>query len=158
MYTVRYASRRAEIWRWYWRAWRRPAGLWRVHVMFGLVFAFVFVSLLEPGPFRLGRFLIVAVITTSACVLFFPLWPQLRFKSAVRTLTINAEGLETAIGTISAARSWKDIRSIQESDGAIVITGNNKNALVVPDRAFATSNERQHFFEAARRWHTAALV
>ena len=158
MYTVNYASRRSEIWRWYWRAWKRPAGLWRLHVMFGLASALFFTVLLEPGASRLGYFLTVAVIGTLACVVFLPLWPQLRFKSAIRTLTINAEGLVTAVGSISGSRSWKDIRTIEESDGAIVITGNNKNAFVVPERAFANTSEREKFFEAARQWHSAAVA
>ncbi len=158
MYTVNYASRRSEIWRWYWRAWKRPAGLWRFHVMFGLLFAFFFTVLLAPGAFRLGYFLMVAVIGTLACVVFLPLWPQLRFKPALRTLTINAEGLVTAVGSVSGSRSWKDIRSIEEFDGAIVITGNNKNAFVVPERAFQNTSEREQFFEAARQWHSATVA
>lgn len=89
MYTVKDASRRDEIWRWYWRAWLRPAGLWRYHVIFGFVFAFVFAVVLEPGAVSLGRFLIVGVIVTVGCVTLFPLWPQMRFKPAVRTLTIK---------------------------------------------------------------------
>jgi hypothetical protein len=158
MYTVNYASRRSEIWRWYWRAWKRPAGLWRFHVMFGLVFAFVFAVLPEPRAFRLGYFLTVAVFGTLACVVFLPLWPQLRFKPTVRMLTINAEGLVTAVGSVSGSRSWKEVRSIEDSDGVIVITGNNKNAFVVPERAFANSSERKQFFEAARQWHSAAVA
>jgi hypothetical protein len=158
MYTVKYASRRSEIWRWYWRAWKRPAGLWRFHVIFGLVFAFFLAVLLAPGPFRLGYFFTVAVFGTLACVIFLPLWPQLRFKPAVRTLTIDAEGLVTAVGAVSGSRSWKDVRSIEESDGAIVITGNNKNAFVVPERAFTDSSVRKQFLEAARQWHTAAVA
>ena len=158
MYTVTYASRRSEIWRWYWRAWKRPAGLWRYHLLLGLMSAFFFAVLLEPGAFRLSYFLTVTVIVTVACVVLLPLWPQLRFKSAVRTLTINAEGLVTAVGSVSGSRLWNDIRSIEESDGAIAITGNNKNAFVVPERAFANSSERKQFFEAARQWHGAAVA
>ena len=126
--------------------------------MFGLIFAFFFAVLLEPGPFRLGYFLAVAVIGTLGCVVFLPLWPQLRFKPAVRTLTINAEGLVTAVGSVSASRSWKEVRSIEESDGVIVITGNNKNAFVVPERAFANASERKQFLEAACQWHSAAVA
>jgi hypothetical protein len=37
MRTVSYASTRGEIWRRYWRAWARPAGLWRVHAVLALV-------------------------------------------------------------------------------------------------------------------------
>jgi len=154
MYTVNYASRRSEIWHWYWRAWRRPAGLWRFHVMFGLAFGF-FAVLLEPRAFRLGYFLTVAVFGTLACVVFLPLWPQLRFKPAVRTLTINAEGLVTAVGSVSGSRSWKEVRSIE---GVIVIISNNKNAFVIPERAFANISERKQFFEAPRQWHSAAVA
>jgi hypothetical protein len=64
----------------------------------------------------------------------------------------------TAVGSVSGSRLWKDIRSIEESEGAIVITGNNKNAFVVPERAFANSGERKQFFEAARQWHSAAVA
>jgi hypothetical protein len=34
-YTVNYASRRSEVWRWYWGAWSSPIGLWRVHALLG---------------------------------------------------------------------------------------------------------------------------
>jgi hypothetical protein len=120
--------------------------------------AFFFAVLLKPGAFRLSYFLAVTVIVTVACILVLPLWPQLRFKPAVRTLTINAEGLVTAVGSISGSRSWKDIHSIEESGGAIVITGNNKNAFVVPERAFANSSQREQFLEAARQWHSVAVA
>ena len=154
MYTVTYASLRSEIWRWYWRAWLRPAGLWRFHLAFGLIFAFIFAVVLEPSAFRLGHFLSVAVVATVACVGFFPLWPQIRFKSTRRSLTINAEGINTSIGKISGSRRWKDVQSVEEIDGTIVITGTNKNAFVVPARAFADDLVRQEFLEAARQWHS----
>lgn len=127
-------------------------------MLLGLMSAFFFAVVLKPGAFHLGYFLTVAVIVTVGCVAFFPLWPQLRFKSAVRTLTINAEGLVTAVGTVSGSRSWKEIRSIDESEGAIIITGINKNAFVVPERAFANNSQRQQFVEAARQWHSAAAA
>jgi len=33
MYTLEYSSTRSEVWRWYWRAWAGPRGLWRLHVV-----------------------------------------------------------------------------------------------------------------------------
>jgi hypothetical protein len=158
MYTVNYASRRSEIWRWYWRAWKRPAGLWRNHVIFGLAFALLFTVVLRPGPFSLSYFLTAALVGTGTCLILLPLWPQLRFKSALRTLTISAEGVVTAVGSISGSRPWKDIRSIEESNGTIVITSINMNALIVPERAFSNINERKQFYEAARQWHSAAVA
>jgi hypothetical protein len=158
VHTVNYASERSEIWRWYWRAWLRPAGLWRFHVMYGLMFAFIFTVLLEPGAFRPGRFLGAAVIATIACVALLPLWPQIRFKPAMRSLTINAEGLTTSVGNISGSRLWKDVRTIEQIDGTIAITGNNKNAFIVPARAFANDREREDFYESARQWHSQAIA
>jgi hypothetical protein len=72
----------------------------------------------------------------------------------VRTLKIDDKGFETVIGRFSGARAWKEVRSVELSDGAIVITGINNNAFVVPSRAFASERERLEFLEAARRFHT----
>jgi hypothetical protein len=44
-FTVNYASRRSEVWRWYWRAWAKPAGLWRIQFLLGFSCAFVFTLL-----------------------------------------------------------------------------------------------------------------
>jgi hypothetical protein len=90
------------------------------------------------------------------CLVLLPLWPQLRFKPAVRTLKIDEKGFETVIGRRSGARSWKDVRSVKESDGAIVITGDNNNAFIVPSRAFASETKHLEFYEAARRFHAAS--
>ena len=158
MHTVSYASSRGEIWYWYWRAWKRPAGLWRVHVLFGLMFAFVLTVLLEPGGFRLDRFLASAAIATLACVALLPLWPQIRFKSATRSLTINPQGITTSIRELTASRSWNDIRTIEEINDAIVITGSNKNAFIIPARAFLNDHQRKEFFAAACQWHAQAAA
>jgi hypothetical protein len=93
-YTVNYASRRSEIWRWYWRAWAMPAGLWRVQVLFGATCGLVFTVLRNPKSFDLGFFLVAAAVYTLGFIILSPLWPQIRFKSAVRSLTINAEGFK----------------------------------------------------------------
>src|ERR1700722_6144894 len=107
MHTVTYASKRIEVWRWYWRAWARPAGLWRFHVLFGLSFGVVITDFHERGTFDWGYFAVAATVGLLTAVILFPLWPQLRFKRAVRSLTINAEGLSTSIGKVSASRRWK---------------------------------------------------
>jgi hypothetical protein len=151
-FTVNYASRRSEVWRWYWRAWARPAGLWRVHVLLGFSCAFVFTLLRNPRSFDFGFLLVAAAIYTLTFAVLLPLWPQIRFKSAVRSLTINAQGLTTSVGKILGSRSWAEVGSVDERDGGVVITAKNKNAFIVPPRAFAGELERQEFYEAARRW------
>jgi hypothetical protein len=73
---------------------------------------------------------------------------------------IDEKGFETVIGRRSGSRGWKDVRSVgsvEESDGAIVITGINNNAFIVPSRAFASEQERLVFYEAARRFHAGSI-
>ena len=85
-----------------------------------------------------------------------PLWPQIRFKRAVRSLTIDARGLTTSIGKISGSRLWRDVRSVDQKNDTIVIVGTNQNAFIVPSRAFSGDSDRREFYEAARRWYIQA--
>jgi YcxB-like protein len=157
MYTIRYASSRREIWDWYWSAWARPRGLWRYHVLISLLSAVGTTALEKQRAFSAGHFLFVFAVTMVGCLVLLPLWPQIRFKPAVRILKIDEKGFETVIGRRSGARSWKDVRSVEESDGAIIITGVNNNAFIVPSRAFASEQERGEFYEAARRFHAGPI-
>jgi cytochrome c biogenesis protein CcdA len=158
MHTVTYASRRAEIWHWYWRAWALPAGLWRFHVLFGVTVAIISTVLHEHNSFDWGYFLVAFLIGLLGAVILFPLWPQIRFKNSIRTLTIDPQGLSSSIGKISASRSWKDVQCIESRNGGVIITGINKNAFVIPARAFASDTERAVFYEAALRWRASAIA
>lgn len=51
---------------------------------------------------------------------------------------MNSGGWTTAIGDVTGARAWNDIREIVEASGTIAIVGENENALVIPTRAFNT--------------------
>jgi hypothetical protein len=150
VFTVQYSSTRAEVWRWYWRAWAKPAGLWRYHVLFGLAIAVGLAAGNGFGMFELRRFTVTAVLATLGCVVLLPLWPQIRFKSAQRSLTIDAEGWKTEIGKLSGARPWKQVRSIEDTGDTIAIVGTNRNALIVPTRAFPNTSARKEFLTAAR--------
>ena len=72
------------------------------------------------------------------------------FKPQVRTLEIDKDGIATTSGKHAARRSWKEIRSVSEADGCIVILRRNGNAFVVPARAFGSTEERQRFFAFAQ--------
>jgi YcxB-like protein len=157
VYTVNYASQRSEIWRWYWRAWARPMGLWRFHALFGLIFGIAFAAL-KDGPFDWGYLFTAAAVGFLTCLVFLPFWPQLRFKRTVRSLTITHSGIDSTVGTISGTKPWKDVLTVEKTNGAIVITGKNKNAFIVPARAFAGDREREEFYEAARQWHYEAIA
>jgi hypothetical protein len=92
----------------------------------------------------------------GVCILLFPLWPQLRFKRQLRVLTIDPDGWTTKIGTMSASRTWREIRSIHDRRDVISIESSNGNALLIPKRAFQDDRTRQQFLSDARRWHGAA--
>jgi hypothetical protein len=156
MYTICYASTRAEIWRWYWKAWARPTGLWRYHVLISLLSAVGATILERHSTLDAGHSFFIFVVTMLGCVVLLPMWPQIRFKPSVRTLKIDEKGFDTVIGRRSGSRGWKDVRSVEESDGAVVITGVNNNAFIVPSRAFASEQERLEFYEAARRFHAGS--
>jgi len=154
VYTLRYCSSRQEIWREYWRAWAR--GLWRYPLVMG-----VLVAALQAESRGLSHLSVLSLIGTAlatalAWVLIFALWPQIRFKPAERTLSVNSSGWTTTIGELTGARAWNDIRETVESSGTIAIVGENGNALVIPTRAFNTEEARARFLADIRQWHQAA--
>src|SRR5690242_18170653 len=98
MHQVSYASKRSEVWRWYWRAWVRPLGLWRFHVGFSLLFATAWT--LRDDSSDVAGFVAAFVVSLPIFVLFSSLWPQIRFKSETRILTIDPKGWTTQIGNL----------------------------------------------------------
>lgn len=155
-YTLRYSSSRLEVWRAYWRAWSKPAGLWRIHLGIGVGIAVGLIHFQDdPAHIQWMRVLAHAVLASAACMVLFPLWPLIRFKSSERTLHVDPTGWRTTIGNKSGSRAWKDIQEVSERGGVVAITGKNGNALLIPARAFATPAERDQFVVDVRRWHAA---
>jgi hypothetical protein len=154
VHTLRYFSSRKEIWRWYWRTWAH--GLWRYHVFIGLLVATFQGEVRGLSNFRPITFLITALAVVLACMLFFSLWPQIRFKRAERTLSVSPGGWTTKIGSLTGTRSWSEVREIIEEPGTICIVGTNRNALIIPARAFEGEDARRHFSADIRQWHQSA--
>ena len=152
---LQYSSSRAEVWRAYWRAWARPQGLWIYHVLIGLGLAFLIGS---PERFDPGRFAIRWVMATIACMALLPLWPQIRFKKAVRRVTLDAIGYRTTIGRLSGSRSWREVERIEDTGTEILIVGKNGNAMVVPQRAFSSPEERSAVLRNIQLWHKSQAV
>jgi hypothetical protein len=99
-YTLKYATTRGEIWRWYWRAWARPVGLWRHHVALGAVATVAAASAYGFAMWVWLPALVIGLAAMACCLLLFPLWPQIRFKPEVRTLEFDESGYRTSIGLI----------------------------------------------------------
>lgn len=154
-HTIEYVSSRAEVWRTYWRCWARPAGLWRIHVAIALGVGLAWELLLHESDWRLDRLAAVAAAAGLACITLFPLWPQLRFKSAKRALTIDPMGFKTKIGNVSGERNWQEIAAVEDRGDEILIFVRNGNALVVPRRAFRDDAARAKFLNDAKAWHLA---
>ena len=155
-HTVEYASSRDEVWRAYWRSWAKPAGLWRVHSAVALGIAAASELILHGSEWRLWRLAVTAAVAGLACIVLFPLWPQLRFKSATRVLTIDKGGFKTTISARSAERSWQEVAAVEDTGQEILIVVKTGNAMVVPRRAFSDSAARRRFLDDARNWHALA--
>jgi hypothetical protein len=156
MHTVAYSTTRMELWRMYWRAWARPKGLWRVQVFFAVLVAFFFTATAGISLSAANRFLQFFTLALTALIVMLPLWPQVRYKSAVRTLSIDPHGWHTQIGAQSGSLSWKQVKSIELFQDTVTITGTNGNAIVVPRRAFESEDDRLVFYREASAWHAAA--
>ena len=156
MYTLTYSSTRAEVWRWYWKAWAAPQGLWRFHALIVLAFPLVlWITGAATGddPRVVLR---AVVIWAVSAVTFMIAWPQIRFKPQARILRVDARGWSTVIGTRSGARAWSEVAAIAERQDAVILVSTNGNALIVPNRAFTDSGQRAAFLSDVRAWHREA--
>lgn len=141
--TIDYASRRGEIWTWYWKAWRQR--LWKSHLrIFATVAGLAYLFLSYPAPLSLAT-LAVPLAIGAAPVALLILYPQLRFKPQTRTVTIGTSGITTVVGRKSGRISWKNIRSVTEDRGYVVVQGSSGNAFIIPPRAFETPETRAGF-------------
>jgi hypothetical protein len=154
-YSLSYRSSRAEVWRWYWAAWR--ARLWREHLLVAAILALVLPYF--PGvPYTIKANVFCFIGALPAVTVLFALWPQIMFKIKERTLHVGPDGWSTNIGSTSGSRRWAEIASIQEAVDSVAITSATGNALIVPARAFADEAIKSQFVEDARAWHHGQAV
>jgi hypothetical protein len=149
-YQLQYSSTRAEVWRFYWRTWRK--NLWRIHVFAALGVGFV-VSGATTGSLQIVSWLTCAVAAFPLVVAGFAAVPQIAFKPQERTLEVGSEGWSSKIGRLSGSRPWSEVASVEDETEAVLIRGTNGNALVVPSRAFVSPEQRQQFVSDVRSWH-----
>ena len=140
---VTYASRRDEVWRWYWRMWR--ARLWRTHAAIFVSLAFgVSLALYKGPPNDVAGVCLIGAIAVAPLE-GLALYPQLLFKPQTRTLVVDDEGVSTTVGRRSGRVPWSEILDVREENGTLVIQRRNLNAFLVPARAFASEAERSRF-------------
>jgi hypothetical protein len=154
--TVRFSTSRGELWRSYWRAWARPAGTWLNHAFIAANVFLLAYMFTRHSPDAAVIAVTAGVVAFALALLGFSLWPQLRFRSAVRTLHVDDQGILSEIDGRQASKSWSEIRGITASGDAICVEAADGSALMVPDRAFATSAQFVAFANQVGQWHSQA--
>ena len=145
-FKVEYASERREVWKWYCRAWRRD--LWKFHAVVAVVVAFLAMVLLNEGSTLTFPTMLAGLGCGILSVAWMPVVPLLLFQSEVRSVEIDQDGISTTIAGESFRRSWRDVDSVTEEDGYIVMLG-RKGAFLVPQRAFQSRDQQQRFLSFA---------
>jgi hypothetical protein len=144
-----YASRRSEVWRWYWRVWREK--LWMYHaycfVFFPLMAVLLFDSQWPPQDYRHALY---GLLVAAAIVAFFIAFPQIVFKPQVRQLAIGEDGISTTIGKKSKTFEWGSVTEVEDTPNFIMIRRTNGNAFLIPDRAFNSEQEKGDFLAAIK--------
>lgn len=144
-FKVEYASERREVWKWYCRAWRRD--LWKFHAIVVAVVAFLFI-LLRGGAGPTLSIMLAGLGCGILSVVWMPVVPLLLFQRELRSVELDQDGISTTIAGESFRRSWRDMDSVTEEDGYIVLQG-RKGAFLVPPRAFESPEQQQRFLSFA---------
>ncbi len=154
--TIEYRSKRSEIAAAYWFTWRHS---WRMRFFQAVIAIPVFLwstSLLRSPERTLSSTLALSTFWTVAVLALLPLYPQLRFKSQVRRLTIDTSGIHTTIGALSGDIPWRRVASLITVGDRTYIMGANLNSFVIPARAFSDIGQRNEFIGMAETWWNAA--
>jgi hypothetical protein len=147
-HTLRYRSLRTEIWRMYWRAWRKK--LWVIHVLLAVVAAWICSNNTLPS---IAVWFFVWLPIVVVCLAAFP---QIMFKPHERMLQLTPEGWSSTIGSKSGSMSWKAIRGVEESPEGLLIVSATGNAMVVPQRAFTDVSHRAAVVTDVKGWFVAS--
>ena len=154
--TVQYSSSRRDVASWYWYSLRhnpKHFAAWLVSLL--AIGVFVFLSERQSGSTSSLRAIGISLIWVLVCAALFALYPQLRFKPQVRTLTITPDAISTTINARSKTYPWSDVASVLERGDHVYIGFRNVNAFVVPARAFASPESQKEFVRLCREWEAS---
>ena len=76
-------------------------------------------------------------------VIISVLVPQALFKRAERTPKVGPDGWSTKIGKKTAGRKWTELAPVREEDGTIIVANRGGNAMLIPNRAFDSEDQRK---------------
>lgn len=145
---VVYSLKRIEIWKWYWNSWWRGGLKW-IHLYLFLMVSAVFIYIDYSNDIISVHTFTKAALTFIAIFIFMVLFPQLMYKPQSRVLSINENGIHTKIAKYDKVIAWKEVSLIENNNDYINIIGRNKNAMLVPKRAFPSLEGMQEFYRLA---------
>jgi hypothetical protein len=102
--------------------------------------------------------IIVTLPLMLGLVLLLPIATRFLTKPQQRTLTIDAQGIQTSIGKQSGSIPWTKIADIVQDGEFLFIIGQTGNSFLIPSRAFTTQGQRQAFLDAIASYRAAALA
>ena len=149
---LEYTSSRRAIAKWYWRSLlhnRRHLALWLIVVLGTGVVVAGQTMIMGGSPTRAS---VTGLITALVMAAVLALYPQARFKSQRRTLSLTPDGITTTIRGRAASWSWSQVAQAAIEDDHLVLTMKNLNALVVPPAAFATPQARDDLLKLCLAW------
>jgi hypothetical protein len=151
-----YASSRASIAKWYWRSLRRdPRHLMSWLIIMAAAFLLARSVSLAVGTAP-GRQAVVEVLAVMGTAVALALYPQLRFKPQIRTLSLSPEEIRTSLGAREETYSWSDVATVTTEGGSVIITFRNLNAFIVPPQAFGRDITSESVAAQCEAWRRSA--
>ncbi len=154
---IEYHSRRSEVAAAYWFTWLHSWRMRFFQVVIAVAVFFWSTSLLRSPNRTFGSTVLPAALITVGVLALLPLYPQLRFKSQLRRLTIDANGIHTTIGSLQGDVPWQRVASITTVGDRTYVLGTNLNTFIIPARAFVSPDQRDEFIRSAETWRQNAV-
>jgi YcxB-like protein len=147
-FKLNYASRRGEVWRWYWRMWRQR--LWKLHAAIIASVGVLVAALARTRGLSLPSSVLEGLVFGLVAAAWLPLYPMVMFKPQGRSLIIDPKGITTTIRAQNRSYVWSDFRSVSLDRDCIAIERHNGNAFVIPARAFESPDHQEKLLSFLR--------
>jgi hypothetical protein len=99
--------------------------------------------------------LIHGLLGAGLAVTFMALFPQIKFKPQMRSLTLVSDGISTTIRGETKTFPWSDVAKLEVDGGFFIVTFKSLNAFVIPPTAFKSAAEREELYAECRTWWLA---
>jgi len=153
--TIQYSITPNEVTKSYFQQLRYSALFRRRILLFAGVIGLIY---LLPRLLRQTMHLSDLAVTLFLVVVFILLLPfvlRLFTKPQQRTLTVDAQGIHTTIGTQSGSVPWSNVADLVHTTEFIFIIGQTGNSFLIPNRVFPTPTARQAFLNTITMYRSA---